>query len=77
MIELTLFTTEGCHLCEQAHEILLCVADNHPLDIRLQEIGDDDQLVARYGVRIPVVRFPNNDELDWPFSHADIEKFLA
>lgn len=73
---LTLFTTEGCHLCEEAHELLLNVADKQPLRIQLQEIGDNDDLVARYGIRIPVVRFPDQQELDWPFTELDIEQTI-
>lgn len=76
-MKLVLFTTEGCHLCEEAHEILLNVSDKHVLQIELQEIGDDDALVARYGIRIPVVQFPDKRELDWPFSQADIEQVIT
>lgn len=76
-MQLTLFTTEGCHLCEEAHELLLNVADDHPLQVKLQEIGDDEQLVARYGIRIPVVQFPDYQELDWPFSETDIERIIT
>jgi hypothetical protein len=77
MMRIILFTTQGCHLCEQAHELLLDVADKEPLDITLQEIGDDDDLVARYGIRIPVVQFPDKYELDWPFSQSDIEAIIS
>jgi len=76
-MHIILFTTQGCHLCEQAHELLLDVAEREPLDITLQEIGDDDDLVARYGIRIPVVQFPDETELDWPFSQADVEAIIS
>lgn len=76
-MQIILFTTEGCHLCEQAHELLLNIADNKSLDIILQEIGDDDDLVARYGIRIPVVQFPDQQELDWPFTQADVETIIS
>lgn len=76
-MQIILFTTEGCHLCEQAHELLLNIADIRSLDIILQEIGDDDDLVARYGIRIPVVQFPDQQELDWPFTQADVEAIIS
>jgi len=76
-MQIILFTTEGCHLCEQAHELLLNIADKQPLEIVLQEIGDDDALVARYGIRIPVVQFPDQRELDWPFSQSDVEAIIS
>lgn len=75
-MDVTLFTTEGCHLCEEAHEILLNVADTHPVDVSLQEIGDNDDLVAQYGIRIPVLQFPDRDELDWPFTQAQVEQLI-
>jgi len=76
-MHIILFTTQGCHLCEQAHELLLDIADKQPLEISLREIGDDDDLVARYGIRIPVVQFPDETELDWPFSQADVEAIIS
>lgn len=75
-MQIILFTTEGCHLCEQAHELLLNIADQQPLDIILREIGDDDDLVARYGIRIPVVQFADQQELDWPFNQSDLEAII-
>jgi glutaredoxin len=76
MMELVLYTTEGCHLCEDAHELLLSVADRQPLQLQLQEIGDDDELVARYGIRIPVVLFPDGSELGWPFTEEQLEQVI-
>lgn len=75
-MELVLYTTEGCHLCEDAHELLLSVADRQPLQLQLQEIGDDDELVARYGIRIPVVLFPDGSELGWPFTEEQLEQVI-
>ena len=67
-----LFTTAGCHLCEQAKEIL------NTLDIETiyNEIGDDDSLVERYGVKIPVLKFTDGSEMNWPFSRQDIQRKL-
>lgn len=76
MMSVTLFTTEGCHLCEDAHELLLSVAERHPLHLQIQEIGDDDDLVARYGIRIPVVLFPDGFELGWPFTGNELEQVI-
>ncbi|GAB4296433.1 MAG: glutaredoxin family protein [Methylophaga sp.] len=76
-MQITLFTTEGCHLCEQAYDLLRSLPDSHALQIDLQEIGDDDDLVARYGIRIPVVQFPDQEELDWPFSLTDLEQVFS
>lgn len=74
MTTLILYTTAGCHLCELADAILQNLARQYPLTIISTEIGDDDQLVQRYGIRIPVVQFPDNTDIGWPFDQHDIER---
>jgi glutaredoxin len=76
MTTLTLYTTAGCHLCDLADVILQALASQYQLTIVATEIGDDDQLVERYGIRIPVVRFADNSEIGWPFDQHDIENKL-
>lgn len=76
MTSLILYTTAGCHLCELANAILQTLSHQHQLIIITTEIGDNDALVERYGIRIPVVQFPDNTEIGWPFDQFDIEKKL-
>ena len=75
MIKLTLYTTAGCHLCEEAQALLNQLNQQtfqvHPVDIAL-----DDDLLEQYGQSIPVIRFPDNCELNWPFSLQDIETYI-
>ncbi len=68
-----LYTTLGCHLCEQAREMLLTV-DPH-LDIHAVDIAEDDTLIAEYGERIPVLS-QGDRELAWPFGLLDIQALL-
>jgi len=67
-----LYGTSGCHLCEQATEILTALASHN---FRWQEIdiSDEDLLLNRYGSRIPVLRDTSSgQELNWPFDHNDV-----
>ena len=71
---LVLYITGGCHLCEQAAALLRAAVD---APFRLVEIADDDDLLERYGVRIPVLqRLDTGVELSWPFDAAAIERLL-
>jgi hypothetical protein len=71
-----LFTTLGCHLCEDAHEQLLLLAcSGIDLSIELAEISDSDDLMDRYGTTIPVIR-ADDRELGWPFSADELRTFL-
>lgn len=63
MIRLTLYTTLGCHLCTQLEGLLYTLA-NVPVALEHVEISTSDALVARYGVRIPVLADASGAELD-------------
>lgn len=54
MIVLRIYTTLGCHLCEQMEAL---VARLSKADLRFEhiEIVDDEALLERYGRRIPVL----------------------
>ncbi len=73
MVRIELFTTLGCHLCEQA-EVLLRQAAPFAT-VEKVDIAEDDELIARYGERIPVLRFQGR-ELAWPFGLLDIREYL-
>lgn len=77
MISVTLFTTAGCHLCELADAILQSLSAENDLVFTHREIGDDDRLTERYGVIIPVIRFEDETELNWPFTQSDIQTKLT
>lgn len=68
-----LYMTCGCHLCEQAETWLQSAGAR----VETVEIADDDELLERYGVRIPVVRWQETgEELDWPFDAMAIQRWL-
>ncbi len=51
----TLFTAEGCHLCERAREQLLGLRDELGFDLELVDIGGVPELEATYREWLPVV----------------------
>ncbi len=75
MIQLTLYTTLGCHLCEQLEAVLLTLAAG---EVRLEkiEISEDDALVERYGMRIPVLVDGEGAELDRGFDPGRLAAWL-
>lgn len=73
MTQLVLYTTSHCHLCEQALELLIKLKEQYPIHWLTKEISNDDDLIDKYGIRIPVIqRLDNQAELNWPFSEDDI-----
>ncbi|MDF1724796.1 MAG: glutaredoxin family protein [Alcanivorax sp.] len=73
-MSVVLYTTVGCHLCEQARELVSTVAPD--ITLTLVDVAEDDELLARYGERIPVL-IKEGRELGWPFGLLDVQQFLA
>lgn len=72
-----LYSTPGCHLCELAKDILWPLLDEFSLRITEVDIAESDELIERYGVRIPVLSAPDlEQELDWPFDQQQARAFL-
>lgn len=78
-IELTFYTTDGCHLCEEAKAILQQLMAQQPeyYQIEMVDIASSDELIEYYGARIPVVKVSaGNNDLGWPFDLALLEAFV-
>jgi hypothetical protein len=77
-----LYGTLGCHLCELAEAQLAALMAQLSVAIEIECIdiaeGDNsDELIERYGVRIPVLRRQRDQsELGWPFADAQMLEFL-
>ncbi len=76
MIQLTLYTTSGCHLCEEAEEMLKLLQNEQVCRWVAVEISEDDRLVDLYGVRIPVIATVEGRELGWPFALKALNDWL-
>ena len=76
MTNYTFYTTEGCHLCEQAWDLIL--ATGFQLEFTPIDIIYNATDIERYGVRIPVIK--NNiseKEIGWPFDAQQLTIFFG
>jgi hypothetical protein len=72
---LVLYGTTDCHLCEQAQQILLSALG---MSVSEVDIADSAGLLARYAVRVPVLRrLDTGAELDWPFGPDAVRRFAG
>ncbi len=58
----TLFAKPGCHLCEEALDVVRRVCEHRPVELREIDISLDPTLNREYGERIPVLAV-NGEEL--------------
>ncbi|MEE9413134.1 MAG: glutaredoxin family protein [Methylococcales bacterium] len=74
-----LYGTEGCHLCDEARELLDLVLSHQGKSINYPyiDIAEDDQLLELYGESIPVIKaIQSSKEIYWPFDSRKLTEFL-
>ena len=74
---LILYSTDGCHLCELAEQLLLASTAATVEGWEVVDIALDDALFERYGWSIPVVKAESGAELAWPFDPDGLAAFLS
>jgi len=74
-LRVTLYERDGCHLCDEARVLLdgMLGMDRY---VRV-DIEADDDLVLRYGFRIPVIALDDVDRLEAPITAPDLANFVA
>ncbi len=81
-IDLVLYGTVGCHLCDDAQSIVAEVLEANPaianiVNLNYADISESDRMMADYAERIPVLRHNKSEnELNWPFDHQAFVDFL-
>lgn len=77
MSDIILYTTAGCHLCDQARSVLEPLARVNGLPWRTIDIADDPALVDAYGLRIPVIKVDGAAaDIGWPFDEHALINYL-
>ena len=79
MLQIILFGTSGCHLCEDAQQIIDIVVKRFegPIVLEYIDIAEQEQWLERYAIRIPVLfHAKSRTELGWPFDAEKVQAFL-
>ena len=75
-VELILYHTSGCHLCELAENVVAqASAEGADVQLTLVDIAGSDELMQRYGWTIPVLA-KGSSELSWPFDLAKLQAWM-
>ena len=73
-LRLTLYERDGCHLCDEARVLLDDMLGSR--GYTRVDIDTDDDLVLRYGFRIPVIGMDGVDRLEAPITAPDLRALL-
>lgn len=75
--QITLYSRPGCHLCEDAAELLEQLATRVPLAVTEVNILGDIGLYERYKHSIPVIVITGGPTLSAPIQRMALEQALA
>ncbi|KGP91553.1 glutaredoxin [Pontibacillus chungwhensis BH030062] len=59
-----LYTKKECPLCDEAKELIETLYHDYDIVIREKDIYEEDELIERYGLMIPVVEI-DGEEVDY------------
>jgi Glutaredoxin-like domain (DUF836) len=75
MNRVILYERQGCHLCDEVRVLLDEMLG--PKSYDRVDIDTNDDLILRYGFRVPVVGVDGVDRLEAPMTAGDIRRFAA
>ena len=73
----TLYSSPGCHLCEQARALLLRVRADHDFELVERDITREEDLHRAYLERIPVITVDGEEWFDLIVSEQELRARLA
>lgn len=71
-----MYTRPGCHLCEEALDVLEALRDERGFTLVEHDILGDAEAFERFRFRVPVLFVDGVERLSLRFSRADIEAVL-
>lgn len=79
MIQLTIYSRPGCHLCEVMKETVARAVRASGVEASIDEvdISTDADLEARYGLEIPVLMVDGRKAAKYRASEWDVRRMLA
>jgi glutaredoxin len=77
MIELTIYSKPGCHLCDEMKAVVRRVAAMVPLTLAEVDISTDPQLERQYGVEIPVLMLDGRKIAKYRIREDELRRVLT
>jgi glutaredoxin len=68
-----LYSRSGCHLCDQARDVIVSVRTRQPFAFEEVDIETDDDLLRDYGIRIPVVTVDGEERFEIAVDEEELE----
>ena len=72
-----LYSKPGCHLCDEMKHVLDRVLARTPFALSVVDISTDPELVARYGLEIPVLEIDGRKAAKYRITERELEQKLV
>lgn len=73
-LRVRLYTRDGCGLCRRAETLV--AREARRAEVELIDIDDDDDLVQRFGVRVPVLEVEGVELAAYELGPGDVRRAL-
>ena len=77
MIEFTVYSRVGCHLCEDLLQQLIQLQQAHNFKINEVDVDSSPQLIEQYGLQVPVVTCDDEQICHYFLDQAAILQVLS
>ena len=74
MTKITIYSRLGCHLCDDAHNVLKSLREELNFEIEVVNIDEDPELIRLYSDQVPVIHI---DGLHHDFYKVDPLRFKS
>nr|BBH91118.1 hypothetical protein KTC_58690 [Thermosporothrix sp. COM3] len=76
-LQVVLYTKAGCHLCDEARDILDRIAEETEFDLTETDIRKDLELFERYRYRIPVITINETVVAEGRIEYSELASVFA
>jgi len=73
-VQIDIYSRPGCHLCDDAKEVVERVRRRFPFSLRVIDIETDPELEKAYGQQIPVVFINGNKAFKYHVDEHELEQ---
>jgi glutaredoxin len=71
-MRVVLYSRVGCHLCDEARDVLMAERSRSTFDLVEIDVAGDDDLEREYGIRIPVVEIDGEERFEYEVDPATL-----
>jgi len=73
-IQIDIYSRPGCHLCDEAKDVIDRVRKRHEFAVRVINIEENPALESAYGTEIPVVFINGSKAFKYRVDEGELEK---